>query len=300
MNAGNIENIFTGQKPPFVREAHDAFSAIRKVGYVVASIFVALGVTGVILAQPGSVLFFVSISGGGCAILSLVVLLTWSVYTLKSQQVTKKNKKQFPIKPAEVISTDHSDNFPKNQKNLTEKLQLLEKEEKIFVNKNHVKAKHLFTLTMRERLKSAVCFPCAKKINLLNEQELANVQLESEVFQISETIGIEKDIPKAAKDHQNLHIFQVASQYNAAEAPTPFTPPVGKAMEFSEKDYTQGPLAQRTNPDAFELVTAFLANLGFNMLHLVLPSVGETYEKQSSIEHGLILQPFFGQEEHKI
>ena len=59
-------------------------------------------------------------------------------------------------------------------------------------------------------------------------------------------------------------------------------------MEKSTYDNTQGPLTQRTNPVVFELVTAFLTNLGFNMMEYALPSAGSTHEHGSAIEHGYL------------
>lgn len=81
----------------------------------------------------------------------------------------------------------------------------------------------------------------------------------------------------------------MASQYNAGEsANCKLTPPIGGAMEKSEHDASQGPLAQRTNPLIFELVTAFLTHLGFNMYDRVIPSAGKTYEAGAPIEHGYL------------
>lgn len=107
-------------------------------------------------------------------------------------------------------------------------------------------------------------------------------------WSITQGEGVTKDIPRASKDHKRVHLFSVASQYNGAEAANPFTPQVGEAIEKSEWDHTQGPLAQRTNPSIFECVNAFLANLGFCMLTNVSPSAGKTYEKGSPIEHGYL------------
>merc|ERR1711861_105149 len=41
-------------------------------------------------------------------------------------------------------------------------------------------------------------------------------------------------------------------------------------MFQSAEDFTQGPFLQRTNPMAFELVNALLANLNYNMMQDVL------------------------------
>ena len=112
--------------------------------------------------------------------------------------------------------------------------------------------------------------------------------LKLSIFRWSATNGVQHDIPAASSDKGRVHIFSAASQYNAAEAPSPFTPSVATAMEKSTYDNTQGPLAQRTNPVAFELVTAFLTNLGFNMMEYVLSSAGQTHEQGSAIQHGYL------------
>ena len=112
--------------------------------------------------------------------------------------------------------------------------------------------------------------------------------LDKSIFRWSATTGVQNDIPAVSRDKDRVHVFSVASQYNAAEAIRPFTPPVGQAMKASKNDNTQGPHAQRTNPVAFELVTAFLTNLGFNMMEHVLPSAGSTHEQGSAIQHGYL------------
>ena len=136
---------------------------------------------------------------------------------------------------------------------------------------------------MQQLLHSEVKFPKA----CVMDPESFNGPLLQKLFHLSSTAGVEKDIPQASKDKNHLHVFSVASQYNCSEAPSPFTPKVGHAMETSEADKTQGPLAQRTNPLAFELVTAFLTHLGFNMLHEALPLAGKTFE-DSCIKHGYL------------
>ncbi|WP_420421496.1 hypothetical protein [Simkania sp.] len=120
------------------------------------------------------------------------------------------------------------------------------------------------------------------------DHTLPQEPLDPNIFHWSITRGVEKDIPKAGKDSKRVHLFSAASQYNAAEAPGPYTPPIGKAMIKSEFDHTQGPLAQRTNPLAFECVTAYLTHLGFNMMEKALPSAGTTYTDGSAIQHGYL------------
>jgi hypothetical protein len=153
----------------------------------------------------------------------------------------------------------------------------------LFKTKSHEMAKKTFKDAM-EQLGLGVTY--------LNATGWAHKEMEGvldpSIFRWSATTGVQHDIPAASSDKGRVHIFSVASQYNAAEAPSPFTPPVGKAMEKSTYDNTQGPLAQRTNPVAFELVTAFLTNLGFNMMEYVLPSAGSTHKQGSAIQHGYL------------
>lgn len=113
-------------------------------------------------------------------------------------------------------------------------------------------------------------------------------ELDLSIFHWSRTGGVQYDIPMAANDANRVHLFSAASQYNAAEVPSAYIPPIGEAMEKSAHDHTQGPFAQRTNPVVFELVTAFLTHLGFNMMEYVLPSAGNTYTNGSAIQHGYL------------
>lgn len=167
--------------------------------------------------------------------------------------------------------------------------------EKAFDHKDHELAKLVFKDIMKECLGSDVQF--VKPLNLKNETKeylpgpdvsLTPLQLENFIFDLpakvkqifgwEETQGVQHDILSASHDINTLHLFSVASQYNCAEASTDTTPPLGQAIEKSKNDFTQGPLAQGTNPIAFELVTAFLTHLGFNMMDKVLPEcVGKTY-----------------------
>jgi len=153
----------------------------------------------------------------------------------------------------------------------------------LFKTKSHELAKKTFKDAMKH-LGLGVTYLDATGWN----HEPLKGNLDNSIFRWSATNGVENDIPIASCDKGRVHIFSVASQYNAAEAPSPFTPPVAKAMEKSTYDHTQGPLAQRTNPVVFELVTAFLTNLGFNMVEYVLPSAGSTHEVGSTIEHGYL------------
>lgn len=112
----------------------------------------------------------------------------------------------------------------------------------------------------------------------------AATPLDPAIFHWSRTDGVQRDIPQAARNAARIHLFQLASQNNAGEAPRIFTPPPGRAMAASAGDNTQGPLAQRTNPALFEKVNAFLANCGFNMLANVLSRRNIT-----AVQHGYLV-----------
>lgn len=157
----------------------------------------------------------------------------------------------------------------------------------LFKNKSQELAKELFTLVMRD-LDLEVDFPMAGEVNIGYLQGLEG-DLDKSVFHHSTTEeGIGTDLILSSRDPFHLHVYQICSQYNASEAPSPFTPSIGEAMKSSGEDRTQGPLAQRTNPKVFELVTAFLTHFGFNMLARVLPSAGKTYVNGDPIEHGYL------------
>ncbi len=109
------------------------------------------------------------------------------------------------------------------------------------------------------------------EINRSTDREWADVTLEDPkeldkcLFMIQPTDGVSKDIVAAANKTNEVHLFGVASQYNGAEAITNNDedfPGIGEAMKKSFSDYTQGPASQRTNPQMFEAVNAFLANGG--------------------------------------
>ena len=151
----------------------------------------------------------------------------------------------------------------------------------VFQEKSHDKSKYIFQAVMRH-LGLGVTYVNAEGSQwVYTGLEIEDSgTLDSSIFYWHTTTGVENDIPEASRD-ESIHLFTVASQYNAAEALDPHTPCVGKAMEDSKKDNTQGPLAQRTNPIIFEVVNAFLANLSFNMLERVLPA-------GSHLEHGYL------------
>lgn len=165
---------------------------------------------------------------------------------------------------------------------LLDKLSKLE-EEGFFKNKGQEMAKKAFKEAMAKQ-GLEVSYITAEGW----DHSLPEEPLDPNIFHWSVTNGVEKDIPKAGKDQKRVHLFSAASQYNAAEAPNVYTPPIGQAMIKSEHDHTQGPLAQRTNPVVFECVTAYLTHLGFNMMEKALPSAGTTYTHGSPIEHGYL------------
>jgi len=162
-----------------------------------------------------------------------------------------------------------------------------------FLDKNQERAKKVFSFALGEILGNEVFFPTSSlphSISLqgVNDIEAVSGSIDHSIFRLCSTQGVQNDIPKSSCDNHHIHVYQVASQYNCSEAPSPFTPPVGEAMLCSEHDRTQGPLAQRTNPAAFELVTAFLTHLGFNMLENVLPKEWNTYTEESPVVHGYL------------
>lgn len=165
---------------------------------------------------------------------------------------------------------------------LLDKLSKLE-EDGFFKNKGQEVAKKAFKEAMAEQGLEVSYITAEGWDHSLPEQPL-----DPNIFHWSVTDGVENDIPKAGKDQKRVHLFSAASQYNAAEAPSAYTPPLGQAMLKSKNDNTQGPLAQRTNPLVFELVTAYLTHLGFNMMEKALPSAGTTFAHGSPIEHGYL------------
>ncbi len=173
--------------------------------------------------------------------------------------------------------------FPKKQQEMQKVLFDL-KEKNFFQIKSHARAKEVFHIVMKH-LNLNVAYVDAKDWDY---GHVRTGELDEDLFCWNVTQGVEHDIEKATQDIKNLHLFTVASQYNAAEAPTPFIPQVATAMAASKHDSTQGPLAQRTNPTIFECVNAFLPNLGFNMMTNVLPSAGETYDSNTPIACGYL------------
>ncbi len=153
-----------------------------------------------------------------------------------------------------------------------------------FQDKSHERAKKIFKYVYTLFFNLDVKFVNPRTLRSPTI-DLASLQ---DIVLVVPTHGVEHDIPKAARQHKIKHLYQVASQANAAEAPNPFTPGIGTAMTISECDKTQGPLAQRTNPHAFELVLAFLTHLGFNMFEHSLPSAGKTHEVNSGIADGYL------------
>ena len=91
----------------------------------------------------------------------------------------------------------------------------------LFKTKNHEMAKKTFKDAM-EHLGLGVTYLDATG---WDHNEMEGV-LDPSIFRWSATTGVQDDIPATSGDKGRVHIFSVASQYNAAEAPSPFTPPV--------------------------------------------------------------------------
>ena len=159
-----------------------------------------------------------------------------------------------------------------------------QKHTELFQTRSQEKAKQLFMYAYQKFFDLPVEFPTAT----LPIPFQSDAKLTQGVFRVVATQGVQYDIVNAAQDQDHLHVYQVASQYNASEAINPSTPGIGDAMKSSKGDFTQGPQAQRTNPIAFELVLAFLTHLGFNMLENAIPSAGKTYDKASPVAHGYL------------
>lgn len=247
--------------------------AALAVGFIAGMILMGLGGMQT-FGSTGSPGFIASIGGGGVLTAFSAGGLFW---------VVRK-------RPVDVShNADESSVIQELKKNLEAGLDISRALQSIpmpfFENKSQERSKAVFSTAMQEVLGAEVIFP---RSGPLEDPENLEGELDPEVFQLSRTDGVEEDIPRSSKDKHSLHVYQVASQYNASEAPNPFTPGIGQAMKKSSHDHTQGPLAQRTNPIAFELVTAFLTHLGFNMLNEVLPSAGKTYESEAVIEHGYL------------
>lgn len=144
------------------------------------------------------------------------------------------------------------------------------------VKKSHETAKQNFKDALKQfNLDSEVTYVKAEGLSLSGEMNtlISNSlakKLKPEMFCWCPTQGVAEDILDASRQSEKIHLFCVASQYNATEATSPKTPKPGFAMIDSETDRTQGPACQRTNPRLFELVNGYLANGGFNMLAEVL------------------------------
>jgi len=287
---------------------HHAHNKKSKYLFAVCAIAEIAGIiiitlSGLNLFGPiGSMSFIGSMTGGGVIICIATGGIVWqAIVHCKGRKQAVQPREHYPrekLKPSKDLKTKNSseqseradtvlhDLVCKLQKDedITKVLQSIPKE--FFEQKSQERAKSCFSEVMQQILNAKVTFP---KAGPLEQPENLQGQLDCEVFQLSITSGVQEDILRSACDQQHIHVYQVASQYNASEAPTTFTPKIGTAMSTSQGDHTQGPLAQRTNPVAFELVTAFLTHLGFNMLNTVLPSCGKTYEKGAQIEHGYLL-----------
>lgn len=151
-------------------------------------------------------------------------------------------------------------------------------------------AETAFAQSLRRFMDSEVRYVDAEGLSLENNRmehlvrESQTKILDPQVFCWHPTQGAAEEIIAASHNPDEIHLFCVASQYNATEATEPRTPKPGFAMNDSANDNTQGPACQRTNPRLFELVNAYLANGGFNMLAKVL-----TETSMKAFRHGYLL-----------
>lgn len=180
----------------------------------------------------------------------------------------------------------------------------LQKAADCFQLKDQELSKHTFKNAMEKVLGSRVYYINASGDAQFPSKDFEDpCRLDKKLFAYKDTKGVQYDIVNASKDEKKVHLFAVASQYNCAESSNASTPKIGCAMEHSKIEITQGPKAQRTNPVAFELVTAFLTHLGFNMMDKALPSfIGKTYEtevgkkriyEETTILHGYLIPSNF-------
>ncbi len=265
------------------------------VGGVAGIVIIGIGATN-LFGSIGSTGFIASMLGGGLLTVTSAGGIMWiAIANCKSQKKPPNPSAELQRgsnvdeKLISSGNTGQEDSMEAIKKTLKEERDISKALKKIsdsfFLNKSQERAKKTFLDAMKHLLTAEVSFP---KACTIDTPEHLTGPLNVEVFQLSATVGVQNDIPRSSKDNDHLHVYQVASQYNASEAPGAYTPSIGEAMSQSAGDNTQGPLAQRTNPVAFELVTAFLTHLGFNMLDAVLPSAGTTYENGTSIEHGYL------------
>jgi hypothetical protein len=154
-----------------------------------------------------------------------------------------------------------------------------QKIKKILNIKGQQRAKNIFKIVMRDILDCSVSYVTSRGL----EKDKPDL-LDSSIFGLVQGNNIAAQIPKLAASQDGwMHVFSAASQLNCAEATSAKAIPAGQAMTQSNGDNTQGPLAQRSNPVAFELVNAFLNNLGYNMVDETLPIAG------TSLKHGYLM-----------
>lgn len=123
--------------------------------------------------------------------------------------------------------------------------------------KSHNEAKKEFVSQMRHHLQTEVIFPTPGR---LPEPVNTPPALKSSVFV---QVDRGRDVVAAA---DTVHIYQAETKYNGAHKTSGDNPPSpGEAMRRSQLEGARGTKIQKSNPVAFELVNAYLANRGFNM-----------------------------------
>lgn len=176
--------------------------------------------------------------------------------------------------------------------------QILKTNKNFFEFKDQEIAQEIARTTFKKAMKQVL----GSEVEFINASGCAKIlrtnpgALDENIFSWKQTDGVQFAIATASLDPNTEHFFSAASQYNCTESPSACTPLIGNVMNHSEHDYTQGPLAQRTNPVAFELVNAYLTHGGYNMMAQALPaSVGKTYEtgekkakNETVITHGYL------------
>lgn len=107
--------------------------------------------------------------------------------------------------------------------------------------------------------------------------------LDPAIFTWENTQGVQGDIQRDGKLLNHVVLYGVASQFNACEAVTPFTPNPGTAVQTYKGDPTQGPGAQLQFPDQQVEIINNGANLGFNGLCQILDDT-----TRMTVRHGYL------------
>lgn len=273
-NKMDVEKFIIKKVPDFLQHPHEHPLKLWELSAL--SAFIVAGLAGITFITAGSKLSWTKIKEYMEKRREEAVIQDGN-----SKIIQPKQEIAEPQKSDEELFNEFLNSYKQNG---LEALQQLE-QKGFFRDKSQDKAKHFFSRVMQEIFGARVFFPTSVKIIPVEGAK----QLDVRKFCLKSGADVANDIKKSAEDADRIHVYQVASQYNAAEAVSPLTPPIGQAMKASTNDNTQGPLAQRTNPVAFELVTAFLTHLGFNMLAHALPMAGTTFTRGDLVEHGYLM-----------